>query len=173
MTSRLVKKEFHVSKEPIALNLVNVNQILISDRFKHSDTDFEYFSGYRDDNIFKPLCIILPQMSGYIKYFDNGGKYIYSLLLCLTHVTYVTLHHIGVIRYSTHVTYRTLCHASGHLLIYCECYRFERVFFYFQAFFTLHFFLLFQGFPKAESSTSKLAGLHADLQNIAEVRLFV
>ena len=22
----------------------------------------------------RPLCIILPQMSGYIKYFDNGGK---------------------------------------------------------------------------------------------------
>ena len=22
----------------------------------------------------KPLCIILPQMSGYIKYFQNGGK---------------------------------------------------------------------------------------------------
>ena len=23
----------------------------------------------------KPLCIVLPQMSGYIKYFENGGKY--------------------------------------------------------------------------------------------------
>ena len=22
----------------------------------------------------RPLCIILPQMSGHIKYFDNGGK---------------------------------------------------------------------------------------------------
>ena len=22
----------------------------------------------------QPLCVILPQMSGYIKYFDNGGK---------------------------------------------------------------------------------------------------
>ena len=25
-------------------------------------------------NNFKPLCIILPQMSGYIKYFENSGK---------------------------------------------------------------------------------------------------
>ena len=24
--------------------------------------------------IVKPLCIVLPQMSGYIKYFENGGK---------------------------------------------------------------------------------------------------
>ena len=26
------------------------------------------------DDIIIPLCIILPQMSGFIKYFDNGGK---------------------------------------------------------------------------------------------------
>ena len=27
-----------------------------------------------DDNIMRPLCIILPQMNGYIKYLDDGGK---------------------------------------------------------------------------------------------------
>ena len=26
------------------------------------------------DGIVRPLCIILPQISGYIKYFENGGK---------------------------------------------------------------------------------------------------
>ena len=35
---------------------------------------FKYFIGYHEDEIVKPLCIILPQMSGYIKYFENGGK---------------------------------------------------------------------------------------------------
>ena len=29
------KKEFHKSKQPIDLNLVKVDQILISDKFKH------------------------------------------------------------------------------------------------------------------------------------------
>ena len=29
---------------------------------------------YQEDEVFKPLCIILPQMNGYIKYFENGGK---------------------------------------------------------------------------------------------------
>ena len=29
---------------------------------------------FNDDGIVKSLCIILPQMSGYIKYFDDGGK---------------------------------------------------------------------------------------------------
>ena len=68
------KKEFHACKQPIALNLVNVNQILISGKFEHSDKRYKYFIGYKDDNIIRPLCIILPLMSGYIKYFDNGGK---------------------------------------------------------------------------------------------------
>ena len=35
---------------------------------------FKYFIGYQEGRIVKPLCIILPQMSGYIKYFENGGK---------------------------------------------------------------------------------------------------
>ena len=33
---------------------------------------FKCFIGYHE--IVKPLCIILPQMNGYIKYFENGGK---------------------------------------------------------------------------------------------------
>ena len=67
-------KEFHKSKQPIDLNLVNVDQILINDKSKHSDDGFKYFIGYKEDDIVKPLCIVLPQMSGYIKYFENGGK---------------------------------------------------------------------------------------------------
>ena len=35
---------------------------------------FTYFIDYKDVNIARPLCIILPQMSGYIKHFENGGK---------------------------------------------------------------------------------------------------
>ena len=68
------KKEFHKSKQAIDLNLVVVDQIIVSDKFKHSDDSFKYFIGYQEDEIVKPLCIILPQMSGHIKYFENGGK---------------------------------------------------------------------------------------------------
>ena len=54
---------------------VNVDQVVVSDKFKHSDEGFKYFIGYQEGEIVKPLCIILPQMSEYIKYFENGGKY--------------------------------------------------------------------------------------------------
>ena len=71
---RLNKKEFHKSKEPIDLMSVNVDQIVVSDKFKHNNEGFKYFIGYQEGEIVKPLCIILPQMSKYIKYFKNGGK---------------------------------------------------------------------------------------------------
>ena len=34
----------------------------------------KYFCGYLNNDVIKPLCVILPQMNGYIKYFDDGGK---------------------------------------------------------------------------------------------------
>ena len=40
----------------------------------NSDEAFKYFIGYQDDEIVKLLCIFLPQMSKYIKYFENSGK---------------------------------------------------------------------------------------------------
>ena len=71
---KLNRKEFHKSKKPIDLMSVNVDQIVVSDKFKHNNESFKYFIGYKEDKIIKPLCIILPQMNGYIKYFENGGK---------------------------------------------------------------------------------------------------
>ena len=53
---------------------VNVDQIVVSDKFKHNNEGFKYFIGYQEGEIVKPLCIILPQMSGYIKYFENGAR---------------------------------------------------------------------------------------------------
>ena len=69
------KNDFHASKKAIPLNLVNTNNIVISYRVKHGDESYKYFIGYSLDDMIRPLCVISPQMSGYIKYFDNGGKY--------------------------------------------------------------------------------------------------
>ena len=55
------KKDFHVFKQTIALNLVDSSKIPII--------------GYlHDDDVIRPLCIVLLQMSGYIRYFNNGKK---------------------------------------------------------------------------------------------------
>ena len=70
---RADKKEFHKTKQPINLDSINIDQIVVSDKFKHSDGGFKYFIGYKGE-IVKPLFITLPRVTGYIKYFENDGK---------------------------------------------------------------------------------------------------
>ena len=51
------------------------SRILVSDKFKHNENGFKHFVGYLHvDDVIRLLCIVLPSTSGYIKYFDNGGK---------------------------------------------------------------------------------------------------
>ena len=38
---------------------VNVDQIVVSEKFKHSNEGFKHFIGYQESGIVKPLCIIL------------------------------------------------------------------------------------------------------------------
>ena len=71
---KINKKEFHKSKQAIDLDSVDTDKIVVSDKFKHSEEGFKYFIGYQEDEIVKPLCIILPQMNGYIKHCKNCGK---------------------------------------------------------------------------------------------------
>ena len=44
---RVNKKEFYKSKQPIDLMSVKVDQIFVSDKFKHSDEGYKYFIGYQ------------------------------------------------------------------------------------------------------------------------------
>ena len=51
---RLNRKEFHKSKEPIDLLSVKVDQMVVSDKFKHNNGGFKYFIGYLGGEIVKP-----------------------------------------------------------------------------------------------------------------------
>ena len=60
------KKEFHKSKQPIRFNLVNVDRIVISEKFKHNDDGFKNSIGYK-------MIIILsdPYVLSYHKWVDT------------------------------------------------------------------------------------------------------
>ena len=45
---RLNKKKFQKSKEPIDLFSVNVDQIVVSDKFKLNSESFKHFIGYQN-----------------------------------------------------------------------------------------------------------------------------
>ena len=68
------KKEFYSSKPAISLDSVDLNKIVVLNKWKINDTTYKYLCGYLNNDTIQPLCIILPQMNGYIKYFDDGGK---------------------------------------------------------------------------------------------------
>ena len=69
------KKEFYNNKKAINLREVDINKIVVSNKVKGNNETSKYFIGYVDDiDVVTPLCIILPQMSGYIKCFEGGGK---------------------------------------------------------------------------------------------------
>ena len=68
------KKEFYSSKQAILLDSVDLSKIVVSNKWKINDAKYKYFCGYLNNDVIQPLCVILPQMRGYIKYFDDGGK---------------------------------------------------------------------------------------------------
>ena len=68
------KKEFYSSKQAISLDFVDLRKIVVSNKWKINDTTYKYLCGYLNKDVIQPLCVILPQMNGYIKYFDDGGK---------------------------------------------------------------------------------------------------
>ena len=70
----IYKTNFYSSKQAISLDSVDLNKIVVSKKWNINDTTYKYVCGYLNNDTIQPLCVILPQMDGYIKYFDNGGK---------------------------------------------------------------------------------------------------
>ena len=63
-----------MSKQAILLDSVDISKIVVSNKWKINDRTYKYLCGYLNNDVFQPLCVILPQMNGYIKYFDDGRK---------------------------------------------------------------------------------------------------
>ena len=68
------KKEFYLSKQALSLDSVDIHKTVVSNKWKINDTTYKYLCGHLNNDTIQPLCVILPQMNGYIKYFDDGGK---------------------------------------------------------------------------------------------------
>ena len=68
------RAKFYSSKQAISLDSVDLNKIVVSKKWKINDTTCKYICGYLNNDTIQPFCVILPQMDGYIKYFDDGRK---------------------------------------------------------------------------------------------------
>ena len=70
------KKRFYQSKKAVNLSEFDVDKIVVSNKIKGNNETSKVSTACMDDisGIVTPLCIILSQMSGWIKYFENVGK---------------------------------------------------------------------------------------------------
>ena len=64
------KKEFYSSKQAISLDSVDLSKIVVSNKWKINDTTYKYLCGYLNNDVIQPLGVILPQMNGYINYWE-------------------------------------------------------------------------------------------------------
>ena len=70
---KINKSNFYKNKKFFNLNDIDVNKILLSKKESYGAKNSpKYFIGFNDDDVIRPLCIILPQMIGYVKHFDSN-----------------------------------------------------------------------------------------------------
>ena len=68
------KSTFYKNKTIHIIEDIDVNNILVSKKEPYSSThSLKYFIVYNDNDIIRPLCIRLPQMSGYARKFDENA----------------------------------------------------------------------------------------------------
>ena len=67
------KSNFCKNKKVIKIDDIDVNKILVSEEEPYgTKNSFEYFIGYNDNDVIRPLCIELPQMTGYVRKFEGN-----------------------------------------------------------------------------------------------------
>ena len=70
---KIKKSDFYKNKKAFKIDGIDVNKILVSKEEPYgAKNSFKYFIGYNDNDLIRPLCIKLPQMTGYVRKFDGN-----------------------------------------------------------------------------------------------------
>ena len=71
---KIRKSTFYKDKTINIIEDTDVNNILVSKKEPYgTKNSLKYFIGYNDNDVIKPLCIRLPQMTGYAIKFDENA----------------------------------------------------------------------------------------------------
>ena len=74
MTKKIRKSTFYKNKTINNIEDIEANNILLSKKESYGNKNsHKYFIGYNDNDIIRPLCIRLPQMTGYARKFDENA----------------------------------------------------------------------------------------------------
>ena len=67
------KKNFYRNKKVYRIEDIDIDNVLVCKKEQYrTKNSFRYFIGYSDNAIIRPLCIRLPQMTGYVKKFNEN-----------------------------------------------------------------------------------------------------
>ena len=71
---KIRKSTFYKNKKINNIEDIDVNNILVSKKEPYgTKNSLKYFIGYNDNDVIRPLCIRLPQMTGYGRKFDENA----------------------------------------------------------------------------------------------------
>ena len=75
------KNKFYCHKTPILLQDVDIEKVLVSNNISFGEKNYKYYIGYLYNNHkVKPLHIMLPKTSAYVKSYDEQTKWMYFLI---------------------------------------------------------------------------------------------
>ena len=70
---KIKRSEFYKNKKVTRIDDTDVNKILVSKKEPYgTENSFKYFVGYNDNDVIRPLCVRLPQITGYARRFDEN-----------------------------------------------------------------------------------------------------
>ena len=73
-SKKMKKSEFYKNKKVLWIDHIDVNKILVSKKEPYGTKNaLKYFIGYNDNDVIRPLCVRLPQMTGYARKFDENA----------------------------------------------------------------------------------------------------
>ena len=73
-TKESKKSNFFKNQKINSIDDIDVNKILISKKESYGTKNpFKYFIGHNDNNVIRPLCIRLLQMTGYARKFNENA----------------------------------------------------------------------------------------------------
>ena len=73
------KNDFYKNKKINRINDIDVDKILVSKKESYgTKNSFKFFNGH-NDNVIRPLCIRLPQMTDYARKFDESATMSFSI----------------------------------------------------------------------------------------------
>ena len=66
-----MKLTFHQQKSPIQITNIDINEIVVSDKFLFDKQGFKCFICYKDNKEIRPLCILIQEIGTYKIYSDK------------------------------------------------------------------------------------------------------